>query len=71
MFGFPEGGGGLGKCGDFANVKCNLFTRKLWRQFRRIQQQGPQSNFEIGMGGGAPLVPQYWEGTRHFFLLTL
>ena len=35
------------------------------------QLQGPQSNFEIGGGGGAPLVTRYWGGTRHFFLLTL
>ena len=43
-----------------------------------ISFQGPRSNFEIGGGGGgrgrggaAPLVTQYWEDTRHFFLLTL
>ena len=33
--------------------------------------QGPRSNFEIGGGGGAPLVTQYWGVTRHFFSLTL
>ena len=37
--------------------------------------QGPRSNFEIGRvgggGGEAPIVTQYWGGTRHFFLLTL
>ena len=25
--------------------------------------QGPRSNFEIG--GGAPLLPQYWDGGGH------
>ena len=31
----------------------------------------PRSNFEIRGGGGAPLMTQYWGGTRHFFLLNL
>ena len=37
-------------------------------QTDRPTTQGPRINFEIG---GAPLVTQYWGGTRHFFLLTL
>ena len=39
-----------------------------------LSVQRPRSNFEIGEGGGAPLVSQYWGGgggTRHLFLLTL
>ena len=34
--------------------------------------QGPRSNFEIGGGGGgAPILTQYWRGTKHLFLLIL
>ena len=36
-------------------------------------KQRPRSNFEMGGGGGAPLVTQYWGGgpQKHVFLLTL
>ena len=30
--------------------------------------QGPRRNFEIGGGGGAPLVTQYWGGQKTLFL---
>ena len=40
----------------------------MWKTFILHTVQGPRSNFEIG---GAPLVTQYWGGTRHFFSLTL
>ena len=33
--------------------------------------QGPRSNFEMGGGGGGPLVTRYLGGTGHHFLLTL
>ena len=40
----------------------NLITR--W-------SQGPRSNFEIGgVGGGAPLVTQYWGGGHKALFLT-
>ena len=57
--------------------KSIALAEKQWELFLSEQcrelGQGPRSNFEIGWGGGgeAPLVPQYWGGTRHFFLLTL
>ena len=34
-----------------------------------LGKQGLPSNFEIGRG--APLVTQYWGGTRHLFLPTV
>ena len=32
--------------------------------------QGPRSNFEIGGGGGAPLVTRYWGGHKTPFRTT-
>ena len=63
MIGFPEGrpwaNGGL--CKRWSNQ----FTRKLWRQFRIIQQQGPRINFEIGGGGGGGTISASILGEGH------
>ena len=61
----PSSGTVLDQCANLDIELSTCFYRAKIKIFR-----GPRSNFEIGEEV-APLVTQYWEGTKHFFLLIL